>query len=368
MIDSIRRPSVLEVNLNNFRYNIEQIKKFLDSETKIMPVIKAESYGTYINTRLDIINDFDIVAIATVDEGAELRKLGFKNEIFVLNQPYITEIDKIVENNLTIGICSKEFLEEVKNKNCKIKVHIEIETGMGRTGVSLKKLDDFISFIKENKNIEVEGVYTHLSSADEDFKYTQEQLEQFEKAVERVKANFDIKYIHSLASNGIVNFSKYQYNLVRPGIIMYGFESGNGIKEKIDLKPVVTLKSKITFLKEVEKGTSISYGRRFITKRKCKIASVPLGYADGLKRILSNVGEVVINNKKAPIIGSICMDSFMVDVTEIEDVKYGDDVYIWDTKLITLNDIAKKCDTINYEILGTIGKRVPRVFINKNEF
>ena len=144
---------------------------------------------------------------------------------------------------------------------------------------------------------------------------------------------------------------------------MYGFESGNGIKEKIDLKPVVTLKSKITFLKEVEKGTSISYGRRFITKRKSKIATVPLGYADGLKRILSNVGEVVINNKKAPIIGSICMDSFMVDVTDIEDVKYGDNVYIWDNKLITIDDIAKKCDTINYEILSTIGKRVPRVFI-----
>ena len=144
---------------------------------------------------------------------------------------------------------------------------------------------------------------------------------------------------------------------------MYGYESGNGIKEKIDLKPVVTLKSKITFIKEVEKGTSISYGRRFITKRKSKIATVPIGYADGVKRILSNVGEVVINDKKVPIIGSICMDSFMVDVTEIKDIKYGDDVYIWDNKKITLEDIAKKCDTINYEILSTIGKRVPRKFI-----
>ena len=144
---------------------------------------------------------------------------------------------------------------------------------------------------------------------------------------------------------------------------MYGYESGNGIKEKIDLKPVAKLKSKITYLKEVEMGTSISYGRRFITKRKSRIATVPIGYADGLKRILSNVGEVVINDKKAPIVGSICMDSFMVDVTDIEDVKYGDDVYIWDNKIITIEDIAKKCDTINYEILSTIGKRVPRIFI-----
>ena len=363
MLEEITRPSVLEVNLDNFKYNIKQIKKFLKPETKIMPVIKAEGYGTYINTRLNIIDKFEIVAIATVDEGENLRNLGFKKGIFVLNQPCTTEIDKIVENNLTIGVCSKEFLEEVKNKNSKICVHIEIETGMGRTGVCLEKLDDFISFIKENENVKVEGVYTHLSSADEDFEYTKKQLEKFEKAVKKVKENFDIKYVHCLASNGIINFNKYQYNLVRPGIIMYGYESGKEIKEKIDLKPVTTLKSKITFLKEVEKGTSISYGRRFITKRKSKIATVPIGYADGLKRILSNVGEVVINNKKAPIIGSICMDSFMVDVTDIEDVKYEDDVYIWDNNLITLEDIAKKCNTINYEILSTIGKRIPRKFI-----
>lgn len=364
MLDEITRPTVLEVNLDNFKYNIEQIKKFLKPETRVMPVIKAEGYGTYINTRLDIINEFDIVAVAIVDEGVELRNLGYKKDIFVLNQPYITEIDKIIENNLIVGVCSKEFLEEAKKKDSKLRVHIEIETGMGRTGVELNNLDSFIEKLKENPNIKVEGVYTHLSSADEDFEYTKQQLEKFEKAVGKVKENFDIKYVHSLASNGIINFKEYQHNLVRPGIIMYGYESGIGIKEKIDLKPVATLKSKITFLKEEEKGTSISYGRRFVTKRKSKIATVPVGYADGLRRILSNTSEVVISNKKVPIIGSICMDSFMVDVTDLENVSIGDEVYIWDNKIITLEDVAKKCDTINYEILSTIGKRVPRKFIN----
>ena len=363
MIDNITRPTVLEVNLDNFKYNIEQIKKFLKPETALMPVIKAEGYGTYINKRLDIINDFDIVAVAIVDEGVELRKIGYKKDIFILNQPCITEIDKIIENDLSVGLCSNEFLEEAKKKNSKLRVHIEIETGMGRTGVDLENLDSFIEKIKENSNIKVEGVYTHLSSADEDFEYTRIQLEKFEKGVEKVKENFDIKYVHSLASNGIINFKEYQHNLVRPGIIMYGYESGNGIKEKIDLKPVATLKSKITFLKEVEENTSISYGRRYITKRKSKIATVPIGYADGLRRVLSNVGEVIINNQKAPIVGSICMDSFMVDVTDLENVNIGDDVYIWDNKNITLEEIAKKCDTINYEILSTIGKRVPRKFI-----
>ena len=363
MIDNITRPTVLEVNLDNFKYNIEQIKKFLKPETVVMPVIKADGYGTYINKRLDIINNFDIVAVAIVDEGVELRKIGYKKDIFILNQPCITEIDKIIENDLSVGLCSNEFLEEAKKKNSKLRVHIEIETGMGRTGVDLENLDSFIEKIKENSNIKVEGVYTHLSSADEDFEYTRIQLEKFEKGVEKVKENFDIKYVHSLASNGIIKFKEYQHNLVRPGIIMYGYESGNGIKEEINLKPVATLKSKITFLKEVEENTSISYGRRYITKRKSKIATVPIGYADGLRRVLSNVGEVIINNQKAPIVGSICMDSFMVDVTDLENVNIGDDVYIWDNKNITLEEIAKKCDTINYEILSTIGKRVPRKFI-----
>lgn len=366
MLEKITRPTVLEVNLDNFKYNIKQIKKFLKPEITIMPVIKADGYGTYINTKIDIINDFDIIAVAIVDEGVTLRKLGYKKDIFVLNQPYVSEIEKIEENNLTVGVCSKEFLKEAKKKSAKLRVHIEIETGMGRTGVDLNNLDSFIEEIKDNSNIEVEGVYTHLSSADEDFEYTKLQLEKFDKAVEKVKDSFNIKYVHSSASNGIINFKEYQHNLVRPGIIMYGYESGNGIKEKIDLKPVATLKSKITFLKEVEKGTSISYGRRFVSKRKSKIATVPIGYADGLRRVLSNVGEVVINGKKAPIIGSVCMDSFMVDVTDIENIELGSDVYIWDNKNITLEDIANKCDTINYEILSTISKRVPRKFVEKS--
>ena len=363
-MDKITRPTVLEVNLDNFKYNIEQIKKFLNKDTKIMPVIKANGYGTYINTRLEIINDFDIVAVAIVDEGVDLRKIGYKKDIFVLNPPTSNEIEKIEENNLIVGICSNEFLEEVKKKNAKIRVHIEIETGMGRTGVELNDLDNFIKKIKENSNIKVEGVYTHLSSADEDFEYTKEQLEQFDKAVGKVKKEFDIKYIHCLASNGIINFSKSQYNLVRPGIIMYGYESGKGIKEKIDLKPTCKLKSKISYIKEVEIGESISYGRRFITKRKSKIATVPIGYADGLRRVLSNVGKVVINGQKMSIVGSICMDSFMVDVTDLQEAKIGDEVYIWDNENITLEEVANKCDTINYEILSTILPRVPRKFIN----
>ena len=176
----------------------------------------------------------------------------------------------------------------------------------------------------------------------------------------------EIKYIHANASNGILNYPESNFNLVRPGIIMYGYKSSEDTYEKIDIKPVATLKSKITFLKEVEANTSIGYGRSFVTERNSFIATVPLGYADGFRRTFSNGWKVMINGKLVPIVGKICMDSFMVDVTDVE-ASLGDDVIIWDNENISLDALATKCDTINYEILCTIGNRVPRIFIDNKE-
>lgn len=360
------RPTIMEVNLDNFKFNINSIKSKLSSNTKIMPVIKANAYGTYINTRLDILNEFDIVAVAVVSEGIELRKIGYEKEIFVLNQPDISEIDEIIEYKLTIDISSTEFVRVLGKRKEKVKVHIEIGTGMGRTGIHPDRTAEFIDFIAEYENIEIEGIYTHMSCADIDYEYTKKQINSFEKALEIAKEKIpNLKYIHSAASNGLVNFPEAQYNLVRPGIIMYGYESGEGILDKIDLKPVCKLKSKITLLKTVPAGTSIGYARSFITTRETKVATVPIGYADGLRRDLSNGGEVLINGQKAPIIGKVCMDGFMADVTDLAEVKMGDDVWIWDNEKITLEQVALKCNTINYEIMSTISNRVPRVFTEK---
>lgn len=359
----ITRATVMEIDLKNFEYNVSQIKKKLENDVKIMPVIKANAYGTYINKVNKVLNQFDIVAVAIVDEAVELRKQGYDKEIFVLNQPYKTEIEKIVKYNISIGISSDSFLEELGKIDKQLVVHIEIGTGMGRTGINPVRTKEYIDKVKQFKNIKIEGIYTHLSSADCDFDYTNKQIEGFEKAVTVAKENLDtLKYIHASASNGILNFPRAQYNLVRPGMILYGYKSCDDMEEKINLKPVCKLKSKITYLKEVEKGISIGYSRSFITSRKTKVATIPIGYADGLKRALSNTGEVVINGKKAPIIGKICMDSFMVDVTDLENVTVGDDVYIWDNEVITVDEIAQICKTINYEIISTISDRVPRVY------
>lgn len=361
--ENITRPTIMEVNLKNFKYNIEQIKKIIPSETKIMPVIKANAYGTYINYKLDIINEFDIVAVAITDEGEKIRNIGYNKEIFILNQPDILEIDKIIKNNLTVGVCSKQFIKKIGEKNEKVKIHIEIETGMQRTGIKVSELYDFIEEIKKYNNIEIEGVYTHIHSA-ENKEYTNKQLEIFDEAVSILKNKVgNIKYIHCSASSAILNYSQEKYNLVRPGIIIYGYKSGEEIENKINLKPICKLKSKITFLKTVKKGESIGYGGSYITSKETKVATIPIGYADGFRRCLSNKWYVLIKGKKVPIIGKICMDSFMADVTELEDVKEGDDVYIWDNENIKLDEIANACETINYEILSTISERVLRKFI-----
>ncbi len=351
------RTTILEIDKNIIINNINKIKEYTNKE--VMPIIKANGYGTHINKDLSFLNNFNIVGVALVQEGVEIRKNGYKEDIFVLNQPAIDEIEDIIKYNLVIGLSSLEFLEKIKNE--KIKVHLEIETGMNRTGITLNNLNNFIDKVKMKKNIIVEGVYTHLSSADNDDLYTKEQLNKFNKAVDIVKENFKtIKYIHSEASNGILNYKNNTTNLVRAGIIMYGYNSFPNANKIINFKPCAILKTKISFLKEIDANESVSYNRKFISDHKMKIATIPIGYADGLRRCLSNKLEVLVNNKKAKIIGSICMDSCMIDVTNI-DVEVGDIVYIWDNKNITIDDIAILCDTINYEILSTISDRVIRI-------
>lgn len=278
------------------------------------------------------------------------------------------EIENILKYDITTSCCYIEFLQELNNQaerlNKIAKVHVEIETGMGRTGVQLENLHKFISQALDLKNIKIEGIFTHFAVSDTDLEYTQKQIELFKKAITYAKEKIStIKYVHCGNSGSIINIKDLPGNMIRPGIMLYGYLPDKALKEKVFLKPSCVLKSKVSFIKEVPANTSISYGRTFITKRKSKIANVPIGYADGIRRNLSNKGHVVINGKKAPIVGKVCMDSFMIDVTDIENVKIGDEIYIWDNKQITLEEVAENCDTINYEILSTIQDRVLREII-----
>ena len=355
------RPTRMEVDLNNFLYNVEQIQKYVNG-VELMPIVKANGYGTHINFCIDLMNKFKILGVALVDEGIVLRKNGYVNDIFVLNQPWLDEVDNIIDNNIVVGVSDKTFLDELGKRDKDIRIHLEIETGMGRTGINPLEIDEFISLIKKYSNIKVEGIYTHLSSADYDNDYTLKQLSIFKNCVSQIESVIGtVKYKHCSASNGILNYPDSYYNLVRSGIIMYGYKSFDETLEKIDLKPVCRLKSKITFLKVVDENVSIGYGRKFITTGKSKIATVPIGYADGIRRCYK--GDVVISGQRCPIVGNICMDSLMVDVTDLDNVSVGSDVYLWDNDIVTVDEVAFKSNQINYEVISTISDRVPRVFI-----
>ncbi len=358
--------TVMEINVNNFLYNVESIKKYTKNKI-IIPVIKANAYGTHLNEKLDVINKFDIVSVARVSEAIHLRELGYKKEILILNQPYITEIDDIIKYNIIVGLSNYEFLEELSKRKEKVLIHLEIETGMNRTGVKLSDLEIFIDKIKSSNNIVLEGVYTHLSSADFDYNYTMKQIGLFKEAVSILEEEFGkLKYIHSSASNGLLNYDDGVSNAVRPGIILYGFESFTGVNNIISIKPVCTLKTRIVFIKEIGKKESVGYSRKFKSRKSMTIATIPIGYADGLRRSFSKKGYVIVNGKKAKILGNICMDSAMIDVSKI-DAKLNDEVYIWDNKIQSLDDVAKSCKTINYEIMTSISDRVKRIFICKED-
>ena len=355
------RATIMEIDKKKFQKNMENIQNYVGAKT-LMPVIKANGYGTCVNKSLNLINQYEIVAVAIIDEAIQLRQTGYSKEIFVLNPPAKQEIKNIIDYNVTIGISDLSFAKELIDSRNKVKVHLEIETGMNRTGIKLEDLEDFIKEIKDT-NIEVDGVYTHLSSADFDEDYTKMQLSKFKDAVEIVKSKFpNIRYIHSSASNGLLNYPEDVSNTVRPGIIMYGYESYEGVKDQINIEPIAKLKTRIIHIKDVKKGEAIGYSQKFVAPREMKVATIPIGYADGLRRELSNKGKVVVNGYHAPIIGNVCMDSCMIDITNIDDVNIEDDVYIWDNEVQTLEDIAELCNTINYEILCTISARVPRVF------
>ena len=301
----MKRQTYLEVNLSNFKHNINEIKK-LHKDKEIIPVIKANAYGTHINKRLDIINEFNIVAVAIVEEALYLRELGYKKDILVLNQPYIEEIEDIISNNITVGLSSIDFLKELIKQDKQVKIHVEVETGMNRTG--FQSLDELLKTLHNSNNIIVEGLYTHFSSADTDDEYTKKQISKFKEYYNILIKEFpNLKYIHTSASNGLVNYNIDITNAIRPGIIMYGYPSYDEILNKIDLKPTTKLITKISYLKEIPANESVSYNQTYKTNKITKIATIGIGYADGLRRSLSNKGNVIINNTLCPIIGNVCM-------------------------------------------------------------
>ena len=372
MKSDITRPVWTEIDLNNLSHNIRMIREHVSQETLIMAVVKADAYGhgAVAIARKALNSGADRLAVAIPEEGIELRKAGFEVPIQIFGEILKKQHPLIVDYDLIPTVCKLKTVEGLnkyaKRKNKTVKIHIKIDTGMGRIGVFPENAVDFIKKVKKYKNIEIEGIITHHAKADEkDKEYTYNQWEKFQKVINKLeKEGIEIPIKQAANSATIIDLPEMQLDMVRPGIMLYGLRPSPEVKD-FPLKPVLSWKTKIVYLKEVAAGTGISYGATYITEEKREIATLPLGYADGYFRLLSNKGEVLINGQRAPIRGRVCMDQIMVDVTNIPDVKIGDEVVLigeqGDEK-ITATELADLVGTINYEITCSISKRVPQIY------
>jgi alanine racemase len=305
------------------------------------------------------------------DEGVELRKGGIKTPILLLGGIYPEDIDWALQFNLTPVVFQKESLHllagEAEKRRKRVRVHLKVDTGMGRLGVPLRLWPSFLGEMKRFPNIEIEGILSHYSMADEtEDPFTRKQWDSFQEAVAIAESmGIHCKYRHISNSAGLTAFPSWSGNLVRPGIVLYGSYPSPVFRNLIKLKPVMTLKTRIGLLKRVPSGEKISYGGTYVTKKESLIATLPIGYADGYSRKLSNQGRVLIRGRKAPVIGRVCMDYILADVTDIPKVSQGDPVVLMGRQgrqEITAEEIAEKIGTISYEVFCLVGKRVPRVY------
>ena len=364
------------IDLDALRYNMESMHKNIKEGTKIAAVIKADAYGHGALTVAKTIEDLPYVwgfAVATADEAEMLIADGRKKPILILGISFPEHYELIVENEIRPAICEYEAAKALsdiavrKNKTCHI--HIKIDTGMSRIGLQVTEDSaDLIAGIAKLPNIEIEGIFTHFAQADEyDKTPTQKQIALFQKMITMLEErNVKIPIHHCSNSAGIVEIPEANMDMVRAGITLYGLWPSEEVDQNsLDLKPVMELKTHVAYVKDLEAGRAISYGGTFITKRDSRIATIPVGYADGYCRGLSNTGSVLIHGKRAPICGRVCMDQFMVDVTDIPDVKIGDEVTLIGRdgdEVITMEEVGSLSGRFNYEFVCVLGKRIPRVF------
>jgi alanine racemase len=371
MLEEKTHETVLEINLNSISHNLTFYKSKLDPKTKMMVMVKAFGYGNggFEIAKLLEHHKVDYLGVAFADEGISLKNAGIRVPIMVLN-PETTSFTAIIQHQLEPEIYSvkglKAFLKIAEQKKLKhFPIHIKIDTGMHRLGFEEDNLEDLIQILKGNETVQIKSILSHMATSDDlnHDAFSKSQIALFEKLSTQMQIELNIKPIrHILNTSGITNYTEAQYDMVRLGIGLYGIS--NDEEEQKELENVGTLKSVISQIRTIDKGESVGYGRRFIADRSTKVATIPIGYADGIRRSWGNdIGYVTINGKQAKIIGSICMDMLMVDVTDI-DCKEGNTVIVFGENP-TVPFMAKQLNTIPYEILTSISQRVKRVFFRE---
>lgn len=373
------------VSLDNIKHNFETIKSGLNNGVKIMSVVKADAYGhgaKFVAPLLDKLGS-DWFAVSNIEEAMQLRKLNIDKPILILGYTPPFMADLLADNNISQALLNAEYAKELANEakklNKTVKVHVKIDTGMGRIGFVHHELNDknALNEIVSSKQdgLYYEGIFTHFASSDTDGdetgEFTAHQFELFCDIIEKLKASgIEFELRHCCNSAATLNNKSMQLDMVRPGIILYGLEPSSFFRNKFELVPAMTLKAVVSMVKTLNAGETVSYGRTYSIKNPTVVATVPIGYADGYSRALSNVGKVMINGKFCNIIGRICMDQMMIDISDIPSVKPGDEVLLFgkdDVNSFSVEDFSKQINTINYETVCIIGKRVTRVYIENNE-
>ncbi len=370
-----------EIDLDAIAHNVREIKGLLKENVEMMGVVKADAYGhgvlEVVRTLLD--NGVTQLAVSMLDEAVQIRQLGIRVPILILSYTDPVRAEEIVLNDLMQTIYSLELAEALSaaavRLDRQVKVHVKVDTGMTRIGfMPGQNAVEKIVAISRLPGLVIEGVFTHFASADEyERDYTIMQYERFIKLCGELEAaGVHIPVKHACNSAGTIQYPDMHLDLVRPGIILYGlYPSSEVDKSVIRLKPAMTFKANVILVKDVEPDTCISYGRIFRTARKSRIATIPVGYADGYTRLLSNKGRVLVNGEYAPIVGRICMDQCMIDVTDLKhDVRVGDEVVLFGCQgdaCISVDEVAAEIGTLNYEIVCIIGKRIPRVYLKDGE-
>lgn len=374
------RPAWVEVDLDKSLNNLNEVKRVVGSNVKVCPVIKANAYGL---GSIKIAEEYeklgvDMFAVAVLSEGIELRKKIKSTPILVLGYTPEYLFEEAVEKDITLTIYNYNHAVELSKTAAKLnktaKLHIKIETGMNRLGfLPTEENADKIVDISKLENIEIEGMYTHFAKADEEDKTTAcKQAQRFEEFDKKLKQrNIDIPIKHAANSAAIIDLPQYYYDMVRPGIMLTGsYPSEEVNKKNVNLKMPAALKAKIANIKTIDKGNGVGYGHTFIAQSKTVVGTLPLGYADGFNRGLSQKIYVMYKGQKCPLIGRICMDQCMIDITNVENPQIGDEVLIYgdrNTGAYTQDDIANIIGTISYEVLTSLSRRLPRVYVRNNE-
>ncbi len=367
-------PSWATIDLTALSHNLAQIKALLDPQTKIMAVVKANAYGhgAVPVSRTLLENGVDLLGVAFVKEAVQLREAGIQAPLVVLSgviEP--GQLPQVARFGLQPFVYTRELARALAAAACRlgqtIKIHIKVDTGMGRLGIFPEDVLDFVCFVSQTKGLEIAGLVSHLAQAEEDETTTLLQLEKFRHVADTLKqAGFELPCLHLANSAAIIKYPDTHFNLVRLGLALYGAYPHPDLQQKVQLKPVLSLKSKIAFLKRLPGGTPLGYGHTYTTTSQSLIATIPIGYADGYSRLLSNRGQALVHGQRAPVVGRICMDFTLLDVTHIPGVQIGDEVTLIGREgeeEITLAEVADWMETIPYEVMCLIGPRVKRIYI-----